>query len=154
MGQFEIYKDDSKDASQCWRWQLLDEKRTPIAKSEEVFSNENIKASIKETRREVRPDTPIVLENSDEEDAKDCRFAYSFSEETDQWCWLLKAGGSNRTIAICIGGFVSEEDVKQAAEDVCSKMTDATIGWQNPEDEPQYPAKVIDDTTPKGIPGS
>lgn len=141
MAKFEIYKGDSTDTKQCWRWRLKDDNHAIIATGGEGFLKESVKPSIKNIQGEITLNTLICEDGSDDEDSKVYRFAYFESEKDEQWYWRLQAGGNNKIVAIGNEDFVSKDSVIRSIENVREEMCRAGIVFENPKDDPAYDAK-------------
>ncbi len=154
MSKFEIYRGSDK-GEQCWRWKLVDSNGKKIAKSEEPFIKSSVKRSIKTIKDKVNLDTPVFLDESNEDTNKGYRFEYFQSEKDGEWYWRLKAG-NNEPMAIGGQGFSFKQSILGSIENVKVEIGRAEIIFENPEDDPAYEAKNQDDTkeNPSIPPGS
>lgn len=155
MSKFEIYKDKSNAGEQCWRWRLIDSNNKNIARSEEAFVKGSVKRSIKTLQEQVKPGTPIFLDESKEDTDTGYRFEYYQSDKNQEWYWRLKAG-NHEIMAIGGEGFSSKQSVLGSIDNVKLEIERAKIVFENPEDDPSHQAKSEDDTkeNPSIPPGS
>ncbi len=143
FGKFEIYRGNDS-GEECWRWRLVDADNNNIARSEEPFLKNSIRRSIKTIQSNVSGDTPVFLDESENDSDNGYRFEY-FQGGNEKWYWRLKSG--NHEI-MAIGGedFESEKRVEEEIEHVKEVIIDAEIVFENPDDDPAKEAKEQDNT--------
>ncbi len=130
MSKFEIYKkDNSYNSEQCWRWRLVDSNGAKIAKSEEPFIKSSIEGSIKTIKDRVDTNTPVFLDESNEDTDKGYRFEYFKSEKNNEWYWKLRAG-NNETMASGGEGFTTEQSIKVSIVNVKVEIGRADIVYE------------------------
>lgn len=145
MSKFEIYRDNSDEGEQCWRWRLKDSNGAKIARGGEPFVKSSIKRSIKTLKDKVDINTPVFLDESEDDTDTGYRFEYSKSENDSQWYWRLKAG-NHEIMAIGGEGFSSEQSISKSIENVKLEIRMAKILFKDPKDDPAHKANSEDDT--------
>ena len=150
MSKYQIYK--LKDlGEQCWYWRLLNSDDKNIANSYEPMLKGDIISSIKRIRQEA-PEAPIKEIETTKHQDNGSQFEFHKSAEDGQWDWFMTDG--NHKIVAVGKIFASQDSVLNTLEGIQKDMGDAEITWEDPEDDPDYQAKLEDLTETVGIPGS
>ena len=152
--KFVIFQGKNKDEEQSWYWRLLAANGANIAVGGEGFSKYNAIDAVKNVRNEVNAETPIVEDGSEQEQGDKTRFCWYVGDD-GQWYWKLQNKRNNQTIAIGGEGFSSKQSVIDSIKNACVVINrHPDYEFENPEDDPAYDVKGMDDTPTHGRPGS
>jgi len=142
----------SEDGEQCWGIVLLDEKNSPILRSEKGVRKGEAKSIAKALKFEG-PGAPVLVE----EKADDSNWPAWVIEKTDRG-WLVRF----TLIALTLFDLLLKPEeatepakvAEEAVEVVKSCLANVEIKWDPAEANPAYDAKETDATEIVGIPGS